>query len=249
MDDSAPRPAPARDPAPAPAASQFGHGHGWAWALSALFLAAVAFGAWGLWKVLVPPVAEPGVTAQGQADVGAMQQRIATLAASDRISREANARLQQELADRDEEIAGLRADVAFYERFVGATGQRRGLAVHEVEVQPQPNGAVHFIVTLTQSLRRDAVSSGRATLAVEGLQGGRLKRLGWGELRPAGTPGVPYSFKFFQRIEGDLQLPPGFTPQRVQVRVQPQSGPVLERAFPWADAIAGHPAPDAATSP
>src|SRR3546814_19579440 len=54
------------------------------------------------------------------------------------ISRDANRDLQGTLAERDEEIAGLRADVAFYERFVGATGQRRGLTVHQPPLPTEP---------------------------------------------------------------------------------------------------------------
>ncbi len=34
--------------------------------------------------------------------------------------------IQSLLAERDEQIAALRADVAFYERLVGATAQRKG---------------------------------------------------------------------------------------------------------------------------
>src|SRR3546814_5446704 len=69
--------------------------------------------------------------------VETLEQQVATLKRSDQISRDANRDLQGTLAERDEEIAGLRADVAFYERFVGATGQRRGLTVHQLHLQPQ----------------------------------------------------------------------------------------------------------------
>src|SRR3546814_8764360 len=72
-----------------------------------------------------------------RAQVEALEQQVATLKRSDQISRDANRDLQGTLAERDEEIAGLRADVAFYERFVGATGQRRGLTVHQLHLQPQ----------------------------------------------------------------------------------------------------------------
>ena len=50
-----------------------------------------------------------------------LSQRETTLSVSDKISREANGDLQGTLAERDEEISALRADVAFYERLVGPT--------------------------------------------------------------------------------------------------------------------------------
>ncbi len=172
-------------------------------------------------------------------DVATLQQQVATLRRSDQISREANAALQKTLAERDEEIAGLRADVAFYERLVGATAQRRGLSVHELRLSPQPGGVWHFTSTLTQNLNRGSVSEGTMTLAVEGSQGGTLRRLDWAALRQSpGAPGVPYSFKYFQEVEGEVFLPAGFTPARVTVRLSPRGGAVVEQGMSWAQATA-----------
>lgn len=173
------------------------------------------------------------------ADAEALTQQVATLRRSDQISREANAALQKTLAERDEEIAGLRADVAFYERLVGATAQRRGLSVHELRLVPQTGGVWQFTGTLTQNLSRDAVSDGTMTLAIEGSQDGALRRLDWATLRQSpNAPGVPYSFKYFQQLEGEVFLPTGFTPARVTVRLTPRGGAVVEHSVGWADATA-----------
>ena len=200
-------------------------------------------GGWGLWRTFAPaPAGSEPTPAQWraqQARVDELEQQAATLARSDQISRDANHDLQAALAERDEEIAGLRADVAFYERFVGATAQRRGLSVHEFTLQPQDAQAWHFTATLTQNLNRGAVNAGRLLVSVEGTQDGRLRRLAWVDLRQQpGAPGVPYSFKYFQQVEGDLLLPPGFKPVRVVARVVPQNGAAVEQSFPWAQAAA-----------
>ncbi len=200
---------------------------------------ALLFGAWGLWTVVAPTPDTPAATLRTQAQqIESLQQKVATLSRSDQISRDANRDVQGTLAERDEEIAALRADVAFYERFVGATGQRRGLTVHELQLQPQSDTAWHFTATLTQNLNRGAVSSGRAVVSVEGMQAGKLRRLEWAELRQQpSAPGVDYSFKYFQQIEGDVVLPPGFTPLRVRVRLSPQGAAAVEQSFAWADAL------------
>ncbi|MET0815649.1 MAG: DUF6776 family protein, partial [Pseudoxanthomonas sp.] len=66
-----------------------------------------------------------------------------------------------------------------------------------------------------------------------------LQRLGWADLRQQpNAPGVEYSFKYFQRVEGDLVLPADFKPTRVAVRLVPQSGSAVEQSFSWADALA-----------
>ena len=183
--------------------------------------------------------ATPAQARAQQRRIESLEQQVATLSRSDQISRDANRDLQATLSERDEEIAGLRADVAFYERFVGATAQRRGLSVHELTLQPQDEQAWHFTATLTQNLNRGAVNAGRLLVSVEGTEAGKLRRLAWSDLRQQpNAPGVPYSFKYFQQVEGDLLLPPGFKPVRVIARVVPQGGAAVEQSFPWAQAAA-----------
>ncbi|MFC3550337.1 DUF6776 family protein [Lysobacter cavernae] len=209
----------------------------------AVFVLALAFGAWGLWRVLAPGDVRAQLDTSerlnrsGQAQLDQLQQRVTTLTRSDQISREANRDLQSTLAERDEEIAALRADVAFYERLVGATAQRRGLNVHALKMQPQNDTAWHFTTTLTQNLNRGAVSTGLLTLSIEGTRAGKLQKLAWPDLRQqADAPGLAYSFKYFQQVEGDVFLPPGFVPVRVAVRLAPRAGAAIEESFTWADA-------------
>ena len=222
----------------------------WRIALAVLFVLALAFGAWGLWRVLSPASADiraqlddsRDALEQLRSDYRELQQRVATLGRSDQISREANRDLQGTLAERDEQIAGLRADVAFYERLVGATAQRRGLSVHALRMQPQNDAAWHFQSTLTQNLNRGAVSAGRLTLEIEGTDGDALRTLDWDALRQQeDAEGLEYSFKYFQQVEGDVFLPRGFSPVRVTVTLTPRSGNEVEQSFTWAEATGATP--------
>lgn len=205
--------------------------------LLALVALALLFGLWGAWQTFAPGSSNPQRELAGQAaTIEALQQQVATLTRSDQISREANRELQGTLAERDEEIAALRADVAFYERFVGSTAQRGGLTVHELRLQPRTGQGWHYTATLTQSLSRDAASTGEMRLTIEGTRQGRLETLDWSDLRQdTGAAGVPFSFKYFQQVEGDIVLPPGFEPLRVTVRLAPARGNAVEQAFSWAD--------------
>jgi hypothetical protein len=210
-----------------------------------LVLAALGFGGWGLWRAYGPqPANAADLVRQQAARIDALQQDVATLKRSDQISRQANTELQGTLAERDEEIASLRADIAFYERFVGATAQRRGLSVHELALEPQRDPQVwHFVATLTQNLNRGAVNRGRLLLSVEASDGGRMHKLAWGELRQQrNAPGIEYSFKYFQQVEGDLLLPAGVKPVRVIARLVPASGAAVEQSFTWSQATGGTPA-------
>lgn len=223
--------------------------------VAVVLLLALAFGAWGVWRVWVPApddmraqLADSQRTVhQQQSQIEHLRQQVATLSRSDQISRDANRDLQGTLAERDEEIAALRADVAFYERLVGATAQRHSLTVHALDMQaqaaqPDRGSSWHFTSTLTQNLDRGAVSSGRLTLSIEGTRDGQLQTLDWAQLRQQSADeaeGLAYSFKYFQGVEGDVFLPPDFTPSRVTVTLQPESGDAVERSFTWAEALSG----------
>lgn len=165
-----------------------------------------------------------------------LRQKQATLEASDRISRAANTEVQASLAERDEEIAGLRADVAFYERLVGATSQRKGLNTHSVEFRQEAAGTYQYSVVLTQNLNRGAISQGQMRFTVEGVKNGRLATVSWDELHQSTkVPGQDYSFRYFQQLGGSVIMPTDFTPQRVRVTLGSGTGGTTQ-VFDWRQA-------------
>jgi hypothetical protein len=210
-------------------------------AVSALWLLSLGF-AWHWAGIRAAPtladatsrmrIAEQQLADQ-QARLKQLSQREATLAVSDKISRDANGDLQGALAARDEEISALRADVAFFERLVGPTQQRKGLNVFSSEFAPGAGNAWHYQIVLTQNLNRGAISQGRMRFVVEGVRAGKLATVDWAELnqRP-GMQGQGFSFRYFQSLEGQVMLPRDFTPQRVRVLLDGEDVAV-EQAFDW----------------
>ena len=212
-----------------------------AWVLSLVVVAALV--AWVAGPGAGDPAAQlrqrEGELAQATARMQELEQRLATLQASDRISRAANAEVQASLAERDEEIAGLRAEVAFYERLVGATAQRKGLSAHSVEFSAEAGGTWHYAVVLTQNLNRGAISTGQMRFSVQGVLDGKLTTVSWDELHQRkGTPGQEYSFRYFQQLDGSVMLPKDFTPQRVRVSLS-GTGASAAQDFEWKIAGSG----------
>jgi hypothetical protein len=207
----------------------------------AIFVAGLLIGGGAMWWFMRPAAGSPAariaeaerqLKAQ-QVVIGELQQRISTLTRSDQISRDANRDVQAMLADKDEQIAGLRADVAFYERFVGGSGERKGLSVHSAEFAREAGGSWRYQVVLTQSLNRGAISQGEMRFDVEGVQNGKLATVKWDTLQQKpGAPGQKYAFRYFQRLGGSVVLPAGFTPQRVKVALRGQ-GANVDQSFAW----------------
>lgn len=165
------------------------------------------------------------------------RRQIAALERSEQVARAALAELQGTLRERDEELEGLRADLAFYSRLVGGS-RREGLAIHGLSLKPvRDTGAWNFTATLTQNFRRGRDVKGQLSLGVEGVAEGRLVTLDWAALeQAAGTPALEYSFRYFQRVSGTIMLPPGFAPNRVIVRAEGE-GERVEQEFAWSDVV------------
>ncbi len=166
-------------------------------------------------------------------ELSRLRQEVANLGRAEEITRAANGDLQQTLTEREEEMAQLRADVSFYERLVGVSGQRRGLSVHSVKFSPGAEGLWSYQVTLVQNLNRGKVSRGELVLALEGVQSGALTSLDWQTLKQQ-EPAQPESFEFryFQQIQGNVMLPMDFQPHRVKVTLRSE-GRAQEQAFDW----------------
>lgn len=212
------------------------------WLLALLmFLLGLAVGGGALWWWHKPAPGSPAarlaasetrVREQG-GELAELQQRVATLSRSEQISRDANRDVQDTLSEKDEEIAGLRADVAFYERFVGSSGPRKGLSAHSAEFTPEAGGSWRYEVVLTQSINRGGLTQGDMSFSLEGVRNGKLTTVNWDELQQKpNAPGQHYSFRYFQRLGGSVILPSGFTAQRVKVSLR-GNGANVDQAFAW----------------
>jgi hypothetical protein len=173
-------------------------------------------------------------------ELDAARDQVSRLGRSEQVSRTAADSLQQTLREREDEVASLRADLAFYQRLVGGSAPRQGLTVHEFVLRPiADSGGYAFDLTLLQNMKQGAVTKGHATLSVEGVRDGKLATLAWADLRQDPQAlSVPFGFKYFQRLEGSFVLPPGFAPNRVRIVVKSDGGEATERAIEWREALA-----------
>lgn len=209
---------------------------GLAWGLGMIVVASLT---WALTRPPADLAARAAAAESLRRDNAALKQQLAVLTRSRQITRIATDALRRSLADRDEEIAGLRTDLAFYTRLTGGSAQREGLAVQGLQLSPIAGAHAYAVtITLTQSTRRGETSQGHASLSVEGVRGGRAAQLAWSDLAPPpARAGLPFAFKYFQQVQGMLVLPAGFVPSRAIVSVQPDGGTAVSRSFSWSAAL------------
>ena len=162
-----------------------------------------------------------------------LKQELAIAQRADFISRSANNQIQESLADKEEQIAALKADLDFYEQLVGSGGRRQGLNVHDAEFEMGTAGAWQYTITLTQNINRGGMTTGRMQFAIEGVSGGKLVTMAWSDLlQNRNASGQEFSFRYFEALQGTVMLPSGFSPQRVKVSLKGPFG-ASEQIFNW----------------
>jgi len=147
----------------------------------------------------------------------------AILERASQIERQAYGELDETLRQLQAEILELNGELAFYRGIVSPRDAARGLRLQSInmEVNGQPNGYRYKII-LTQVLKNDRVAYGRLSFSVEGTLNGTSTTLRLSQLTEKSVKELNYRFKYFQSLEGNIQLPEGFQPMRVRVKVFPR---------------------------
>ncbi|KAF1007615.1 MAG: hypothetical protein GAK28_01571 [Luteibacter sp.] len=186
------------------------------WALSVVV--ALLLGGWFGGRGGSSRPADRSASHQATAETEELRQQVANLERASQVGDVATKELKRNLAERDEEISGLRTDLDFYSRLVGGDGQRQGLRIQgargtKVDGSKQ---AWNLVVTLTQNARRGDLMKGSLHLAIEGIQANKVVTLEGPTLGQSGDlVDQPFSFKYFQQVQTSFTLPTGFQPARL----------------------------------
>lgn len=172
-----------------------------------------------------------------QEETAKLSQKVVLLETSEKIDTEAYRRVEEQLADLQEEILNQREDLAFYRGIVA--DQQTGLRIQDLELLRGADASSFTMrLVLAQAIRADRRVSGYVELNVEGIRDGQELTLGLADLagQAGGDSRLAFSFRYFQNLQADLVLPKGFAPARVTVKLTPngKSAKPLEKSFNWA---------------
>lgn len=175
-------------------------------------------------------------------EIEGLKQQIANLQRTAQVNEIASRSVRGTLAQREEQLSALRADLGFYSRLVGGDAQRQGLKLQEVKLQPITGSrGWNLSLSLTQNAKRGNELTGHVVVSVEGLRNNKVTRLDWPALgNTAQKDGLPFRFTYFQQLHGSIVLPADFRPTRLRIHVQPAKGAPVDRAVAWRAALSGN---------
>ncbi len=144
--------------------------------------------------------------------------------------------LSRTVTELQTQVARQTQDLQFYRGIVSATVGAPNVKVQRFQIA---NGTAprryKLRVVLVQAARPENIVNGTVALAVEGSERGRTVTYNLARLAPDGRAQVPFSFRYFQDLDQEIQLPEGFAPARVNVEVRASgraSSPATQ-TFDW----------------
>ena len=181
------------------------------------------------------------VEAQLQEKINSLEQdkldlrdKLALLKRASQVDGQAYEQIKLDIKPLQQEILELREEVSFYRGIVAPRESSAGMRVDKFNVvKTNGEGLYHFTLVLTQVIKNKRTTRGTAKMTVEGEQNGRPRKLTLKTIAVNKKKYLEFKFKYFQKIEGDLILPKGFTPRQVLVEVSPHKKKKIKSSFDW----------------
>lgn len=170
------------------------------------------------------------------ADKNELLRKLAAADVESRILRSSQANLKKTLEEREATIAEHEASLEFYRQLMVVDNKKEGLDLNTYVVTPgDMPGSHHFRFAFVQYAKQHVVIRVKVNIRLEGVEGGRMAVYYLRDLLPMANPAFgQLEFKYFQVIEGDMQLPAGFEPRQIVVDAElQQNNQGWQRKLPW----------------
>jgi hypothetical protein len=162
------------------------------------------------------------------------QTKLAAIEMARRVDRESYAAVEKSLNELQSRLGEQSQELTFYRGIVNPGDNLAALRVEELKVLPgiEPH-KFRVRIVLIQASRQETVTSATADLSIDGTQGGRAANLPLAEIGTS-SRALAFSFRYFQELDTEIELPADFQPQRVQLEVRPSKGSAtIRQTYPW----------------
>ena len=186
--------------------------------------------------------------AEIQRSAGEYRQKVANLELGSEVDRQASEGVRTEVIDLKAQVAGLEEEISFYKGLMSPTANKRGLTIGSLNVLATDSPRRYqYRLVLQQLATQHQLLKGYLNVSVVGRQGGELVTLPLKDLNDQLTNvNIKLRFKYFQNFSGEMLLPEGFEPIRIELLAKStgKNAVTVEEKFGW---LIQNPRTDAAT--
>lgn len=153
------------------------------------------------------------------------------------IDRQAVNDIRATVREHQQTIAQLNEEIGFYKGLMAPTEREKGLSIRSWNVYTTSDPKrFHFKLTAQQLAHKHRLLKGSLNVTITGTMDGEQAALALNSLsEQVESESIKLRFKYFQNIDGELQLPPGFEPMGVNIIAKASTPKVvqIERHFGW----------------
>ena len=171
-----------------------------------------------------------------RADIETLRVRATTAEQSVAIGEQASESVRAELVSKDNQIAELRQEISFYRGIMAPTEGSDGVSIGRFSISESGDRRYQYKLLVQQSAARHQVVTGAVRFTIVGQADGEARRYALADLSPqVESESIPLRFKYFQNIEGELQLPEGFVPEGVELSLKSskRKGFSIDQRYGW----------------
>ncbi len=166
-----------------------------------------------------------------------LRQQLANLRLGSKVDRQASEDVRQEVIELKNQLAALQEENSFYRNLMAPSDNKEGLNFGAVEVSDtEVPRQYRYKVVLQQLATNHQLLNGTLTFNVIGRRDGVVTVLPLKDIsEDVDSVNIKLRFKYFQTVEGHLQLPPGFEPERIELvaRSTGRNAVTVEKRFGW----------------
>ncbi len=169
-----------------------------------------------------------------------LSQQLTELRTMSEVDRQSIEELRQLVMTQKAQLNAAERDLRVYKELLtpGAKSNPMGISIGVFNLSPLPeSGRFNYNLTVQKLAARDGDFSGVLEIKIKGQQAGESAQLTLDQVSTqAGAPSIPLSFKYFQTLEGDLNLPSGFVPQTVELVIknsENRTSPLVTAELDW----------------
>lgn len=172
---------------------------------------------------------------QGSAEE--IRQQLVNFQLGSEVDKSALEVVRNEVIQLKENMAQLEEENQFYRNLMAPSDNQRGLTIGAFEIsQTDAPRTYRYKAVMQQLATQHNVLNGTLTFNVIGRMDGVLKVFSLNELtNDRESAKIKLRFKYFQNIEGELVLPAGFEPERIELEARSTGSKAVtvEKRFGW----------------
>jgi len=167
-----------------------------------------------------------------------LRSQVALLDRSSVMDQQTSDEVQGTILGLRERIAQLEQDVLFYRQVMSEDLENVGLVVGQIDIGATeiPDRFSYKLVMRQEESSGDTYLSGLVNVTLTGALDGEQVELPLREIsRDEDQLDIKLRFKYFQNIEGELELPDGFVPEQIRIKAVATApmAKTIDKSFSW----------------